>query len=64
VLCDLPISAEIWREIGECGDMVFLINDNGIAFARDKALSQRVAKWFRQAGVKGVMAHGVRKWQR
>lgn len=62
VLCELEVSPEVWQEIEGCRDMVFLTNDNGIAFASDKALSQRVAKWFRQAGVQGVTAHGVRKW--
>ncbi len=42
--------------------LTFVLTEDGGAFASDKALSQRVAKWFRQAGVFGVTAHGVRKW--
>ena len=42
--------------------MTFVLTEDGAPFASDKALSQRVAKWFRQAGVNGVTAHGVRKW--
>lgn len=62
VLCELTIDEAAQAEIVVCRDLVFLTNENGAAFKSDKVLSQRVAKWFRQAGVKGVTAHGVRKW--
>jgi integrase len=62
VLCNLTIGEDARREMEACRSLVFLTNEHGAAFASDKALSQRVAKWFRQAGVKGVTAHGVRKW--
>lgn len=63
VLCQLTVDDQAAAEIAGCRDLVFLTNENGSAFASDKALSQRVSKWFRQAGVKGVTAHGVRKWR-
>jgi integrase len=59
MLCRLPINAlELPRD-----RMTFVLTEEGAAFASDKALSQRVAKWFRQAGVRGVTAHSVRKWR-
>lgn len=63
VLCELTIDADARREVEGCRDLVFLTNEHGSAFASDKALSQRIAKWFRQAGVESVTAHGVRKWR-
>lgn len=62
VLCELTISEEAAREIAGCRDLVFLTGEGGRPYGSDKVLSQRVAKWFRQAGVNGVTAHGVRKW--
>lgn len=62
VLCELTISQEARAIIDRCEAMVFLRTENGKAFASDKALSQRVAKWWRQAGVEGITAHSVRKW--
>lgn len=62
VLCELTLSAAARAVMGDCKDMVFLTSDHEAAYRSDKALSQRVAKWFRQAGVEGVTAHGVRKW--
>lgn len=59
MLCELPVSAvDLPKD-----RMTFVLTEEGAAFASDKALSQRVAKWFRQAGVNGVTAHGVRKWR-
>lgn len=59
MLCRLPINAlELPRD-----RMTFVLTEDGAAFASDKALSQRVAKWFRQAGIVGVTAHSVRKWR-
>lgn len=59
MLCSLPLNAlELPRD-----RMTFVLTEEGIPFASDKALSQRVAKWFRQAGVKNVTAHSVRKWR-
>lgn len=58
MLCQLSISnVELPRD-----RMTFVLTEDGAAFASDKALSARVAKWFRQAGVNGVTAHSVRKW--
>lgn len=58
MLCELPIdTVELPRD-----RMTFVLTEAGAAFASDKALSQRVAKWFRQAGVKDTTAHSVRKW--
>lgn len=58
VLCELPIDAvDLPRD-----RMTFVLTEDGAAFASDKAMSKRVAHWFRQAGVIGVTAHGVRKW--
>lgn len=62
VQCRLPIPEELRSELYGSGDLAFLLNEWGRPFLSDKALSQRVAKWFRQAGVDGVTAHGVRKW--
>jgi integrase len=63
VLCELTISPEARAVIEQTNGLVFLTNDWGRAFASDKALSQRIAKWFRQAGVEGITAHSVRKWR-
>lgn len=62
VLCDLTISTEAAAEMRGCNGLVYMTSNSGVAFASDKALSQRVAKWFRQAGVERISAHGVRKW--
>src|SRR5690606_36933142 len=62
VLCTLPFTEEARREVAGCRDLVFLLSENGAAFKSDKSLSQRVSKWFSQAGVANVTAHGVRKW--
>lgn len=59
MLCELPIgTVELPKD-----RMTFVLTEDGAAFASDKAISARVAKWFRQAGVFGVTAHGVRKWR-
>lgn len=59
MLCELPVgTVDLPKD-----RMTFVLTEDGAAFASDKALSQRVAKWFRQAGVFGVTAHGVRKWR-
>lgn len=57
MLCELPVEIDLPKD-----RMTFVLTEEGGPFASDKALSQRVAKWFRQAGVHGVTAHGVRKW--
>lgn len=63
VLCELTVSAKLMTAIEACrGDMTFLKSESDQPFRSDKALSQRVAKWFRQAGIPTVTAHGVRKW--
>ena len=62
VLCELPIPAEMQSALPR-DNMTFLLSEAGKPFESDKALSQRVAKWFRQAGVKGITAHSVRKWR-
>lgn len=59
MLCELPVgNVDLPRD-----RMTFVLTEDGAAFASDKAISARVAKWFRQAGVFGVTAHGVRKWR-
>jgi len=62
VQCELPIDPELAAAL-PMNNMTFLLNEWNKPFASDKALSQRVAKWFRQAGIEGVSAHGVRKWR-
>ena len=62
VQCRLPVSDTVRAEVQGCSEPAYMLNDWGRPFASDKALSQRVSKWFQQAGVKGVTAHGVRKW--
>jgi len=61
VLCQLPIDPELRAALPR-NNMTFLLTEAGKPFASDKALSQRVSKWFRQAGVEEVTAHSVRKW--
>jgi integrase len=61
MLCELPVGPDLAAALPR-DNMTFLLTEEGAPFASDKALSQRVAKWFRQAGVNGVTAHGVRKW--
>lgn len=60
--CELEMTREVVQEVADCRDLVFMMTESGKPFASDKALSQRIAKWFRQAGVEGVTAHSVRKW--
>jgi len=62
VLCELPLDPEL-AAVLPMDNMTFLLSESGKPFASDKALSQRVAKWFRQADVEGITAHGVRKWR-
>lgn len=62
VLCELPIAPELQAALPR-DNMTFLLSDWGKPFESDKSLSQRVAKWFRQAGVTGITAHSVRKWR-
>jgi integrase len=65
VECELEISQELAHALsGVPGGnaLSFLASASGRPYESDKALSQRVAKWFRQAGVASVTAHGVRKW--
>jgi integrase len=62
VLCELPITPE-WAYALPRNNMTFLLSDAGKPFESDKSLSQRVSKWFRQAGVEGITAHSVRKWR-
>jgi integrase len=61
VLCELPIDPELATALPR-DNMTFLLSEAGKPFESDKALSQRVSKWFRQAGVVGITAHSVRKW--
>lgn len=62
VLCELPIPPELSAALPR-DNMTYLLSDAGKPFESDKALSQRVSKWFRQAGVHGITAHSVRKWR-
>lgn len=62
VLCELPIPAEMAAALPK-ERMTFLHSDDDAPYQSDKALSQRVSKWFRQAGIKGITAHSVRKWR-
>lgn len=62
VLCELPVPTDLLTELQSDAGLVFVRTDAGGAFASDKALSQRISKWFRQAGVPGITAHSVRKW--
>lgn len=62
VLCELPIVPELERALPR-DNMTFLLSDLGKPYESDKALSQRVSKWFSQAGVEGITAHSVRKWR-
>jgi integrase len=62
VLCELPINAELAGALPR-DNMTFLLAKAGKPFESDKALSQRVSKWFRQAGIEGITAHSVRKWR-
>lgn len=62
VQCRLALTDFVRAEVKGCSDLAYMLNDWGRPFASDKALSQRISKWFRQAGVEGVTAHGVRKW--
>lgn len=61
VLCELPIDPELAAALPR-DNMTYLLSDAGKPFESDKALSQRVSKWFRQAGVTKITAHSVRKW--
>lgn len=63
VLCEHDMSADVLDAIRLWGgDLAFVVTEHGRPFKSDKAISQRVAKWFRQAGIEEVTAHGVRKW--
>lgn len=62
VTCEVPIPPDIQADLDRCADMVFALTGNGKPFASDKALSARIAKNFRQAGIEGITAHSVRKW--
>lgn len=63
VRCELEISTEMQTILPKHGaHMTFLLSDHGRPYKSDKALSQRVSKWFQQAGVEGITAHSVRKW--
>src|SRR5690606_6226551 len=62
VRCELPIHPELLAALPR-DKMTFLTNEWGRPFASDKAISQRVAKWFRQAGVEKMTAHSIRKWR-
>lgn len=63
VRCILPLPMDLERKLSSLPvSLPFLVTDHGKAFASDKAISARVAKWMRQAGIVGVTAHGVRKW--
>jgi integrase len=61
-LCEHPIDQDTLQAIHQFDGDVWLLNEAGLPYASDKALSQRIAKWFRQAGVFGITAHSVRKW--
>jgi hypothetical protein len=61
-LCEHPIEQETLQAIHQFDGDAWLLTEAGQPYASDKALSQRIAKWFRQAGVTGITAHGVRKW--
>lgn len=66
VRCELAISPELMTALTalpQTSHMTFLLTEAGDPFASDKALSQRIAKWFRQAGVADMTAHSVRKWR-
>jgi len=61
VLCELPIVPDLAVALPR-DNMTFLLSDAGKPFQSDKALSQRVSKWFAQADCPGITAHSVRKW--
>jgi integrase len=60
--CSLPIPDDVYAELMAVPHLIFLLTSHGKPFASDKAISQRVSKWFKQAGVEKVTAHSVRKW--
>lgn len=62
VQCRLPMTDEVRAEVADCKQLAYMLNDWDRPFKSDKALSQRISKWFRQAGVTGITAHSVRKW--
>lgn len=62
VLCELPVDDELAAALPR-DNMTFLLSEAKQPYESDKALSQRVAKWFRQAGIEGITAHSVRKWR-
>jgi integrase len=63
VRCELGISAKTFAVLpNKNSNMTFLLSALGVPYGSDKALSQRVSKWFSQAGIEKITAHSVRKW--
>ncbi len=63
VRCELAITPEMMADLPDNGpELTFLLSENDKPFCSDKSLSQRIVKWFHQAGIESVSAHGVRKW--
>ncbi len=60
--CELPVPKELFTDLQPSGDLVFMKTTYGQAFRSKKAMSARVSKWFKQAGIEGITAHSVRKW--
>jgi len=63
VRCELPVTPRMTAILEPHGKrFAFLVTEHNRPFASDKALSGRISKWFRQAGIEGITAHSVRKW--
>lgn len=61
--CELPVSQSVLSALPRNGsNMAFLVRDDGAMFASEKAMSARVVKWIRQAGIGGITGHSIRKW--
>lgn len=59
---EVQIPADLLPELLASPHMVFLLTDHGKPFASEKAMSAKIARCFRQAGIEGITAHSVRKW--
>ncbi len=61
-LCELTLDPATISMLRATPELTFVTTCDGTPYASEKAMSQRVSKWFKQAGVEDITGHSVRKW--
>lgn len=62
MLISIDLDPNFADELRKTNHITFLISNHGGPYKSEKSMSQAVSNWFKEAGVKGITGHSVRKW--